>query len=82
MFFTGKSPKTSNLPFDWYESPNRHYFSIHDFRQLCSKLGIIIEKEIPLNSDGEVRAFPNLRAEDAICILTSNASSLKGISRS
>jgi homoserine O-acetyltransferase len=81
MFFTGKSPKTSNLPFDWYESPNRHYFSIYDFRALCAKLGVTIEKEIPLNSDGEVRFMPNARAEDAICVLTSNASSLKGISQ-
>lgn len=81
IFFTGKSPKTTNLPFDWYESPNRHYFSIHDFRKLCNKLGIIIEKEIPLNSSGEVHFLPNARAEDAICILTSNASSLKGISQ-
>jgi homoserine O-acetyltransferase len=81
MFFTGRSPKTRNLPFNWYESPNRHYFSIHDFRCLCDKLGIIIEKEIPLNSKGELRFLPNARAEDAICILTSNASSLKGISQ-
>ena len=81
MFFKGISPKTSNLPFDWYESPNRHYFSIKDFRRLCDKLGILIEKEIPLNSVGEVHLLPNLRAEDAICILTSNASTLKGISQ-
>jgi homoserine O-acetyltransferase/O-succinyltransferase len=82
MFFTGRSPKTSNLPFDWYESPNRHYFSIKDFRRLCAQQGIIIEKEIPLNSRGRVGLFPNALAEDAIYVITSNAESLKGISRS
>lgn len=82
MFFTGQSPKTSNLPFDWYESPNRHYFSIKDFRRLCHKLGIVIEKQIPLNSTGQVSLLPNARAEDAIYIITSNADNLKGVSRS
>ncbi|MFP6581728.1 MAG: methionine biosynthesis protein MetW, partial [Candidatus Hydrogenedentota bacterium] len=81
MFFTGRSPKTSNFPFDWYESPNRHYFSIKDFRRLCNKLGIIIEKQIPLNSCGQITLFPNARAEDAIYIITSNANSLHGISQ-
>lgn len=81
MFFTGHSPKTRNLPFDWYESPNRHYFSITDFRRLCDKLGIIVEEEIPLNGAGRVRLLPNSRAEDAIYIITSNANSLKGISQ-
>ena len=71
MFFTGKSPTTKNLPFAWYESPNRHYFSIYDFRALCEQQGIKIEAEIPLNSNGQVRIMPNARAEDAIYIITS-----------
>jgi homoserine O-acetyltransferase/O-succinyltransferase len=71
MFFTGKSPTTKNLPFKWYESPNRHYFSIYDFRALCEQQGIKIEAEIPLNSNGQVRIMPNARAEDAIYIITS-----------
>lgn len=70
MFFTGKSPTTKNLPFAWYESPNRHYFSIYDFRALCEQLGITIEAEIPLNSNGQVHFMPNARAEDAIYIIT------------
>ena len=71
MFFTGKSPTTKNLPFAWYESPNRHYFSIYDFRALCKQEGIKIEAEIPLNSQGQVQFMPNVRAEDAIYIITS-----------
>lgn len=71
MFFTGKSPTTKNLPFAWYESPNRHYFSMYDFRALCEQEGIRIEAEIPLNSSGQVKFMPNARAEDAIYIITS-----------
>jgi homoserine O-acetyltransferase/O-succinyltransferase len=70
MFFTGKSPTTKNLPFNWYESPNRHYFSIYDFRALCEGQGIKIEAEIPLNSKGKVSLMPNARAEDAIYIIS------------
>lgn len=70
MFFYGRSPQTSNLPFSWYESPNRHFFSIKDFRELCAKLGVRIEKEIPLGPRGQVDFMANARAEDAIYIIS------------
>src|SRR3954465_2526082 len=31
----GEMPHTDNLPYAWYETPNIHFCSIKDFRQLC-----------------------------------------------
>jgi len=82
IFLQGRSPITSNLPFAWYKSPNRHYFSIIDFRRLCDEFGITIEQEIPLTANGPVKIWPNLLAEDALYVISSNTDTLKGISQS
>ena len=39
IFFGGHMPRTDNLPYAWYETPNIHFCSIKDFRQLCQCLG-------------------------------------------
>ena len=35
----GHMPHTDNLPYAWYETPNIHFCSIKDFRQLCGVAG-------------------------------------------
>ena len=35
LFFGGHMPHTDNLPYAWYETPNIHFCSIKDFRELC-----------------------------------------------
>lgn len=69
ILFKGISPVTPNLPYSWYESPNRHFFTLKDFRTLCKELNIKIIKEISLNSKGTVHYFKNLIAEEAVYIL-------------
>ncbi len=44
----GYSPKTKQLPYDWFDTPNIRVITIKDFRQLCSQHKIDIVKEIPL----------------------------------
>jgi len=70
MFFSGKAPVTEHLPFSWYNSPNIHFLSIKDFDRLCKKLGVKIEKRIPLvkTSVSPVRLAPNLFAEQVIYV--------------
>jgi len=66
----GRAPVTRNLPYAWYQSPNRHMLSLKDFRSFCKELGVRIEKEVPLTTDGVVRYWPNLFAEEALYVVS------------
>ena len=69
-FFTGRTPVTEHLPYQWYDTPNRHIVTIRDFRAFCDQLGIRIDREIPLSGDGTVKFLPNLRADEALYVLS------------
>lgn len=45
LLLKGTMPKTSYIPYEWYETPNIHLLSIRDFRELCAGLGIRICNE-------------------------------------
>tara|TARA_A100001015_G_C15007522_1_gene721438 strand:+ start:418 stop:855 length:438 start_codon:yes stop_codon:yes gene_type:complete len=45
MALTGHSPKTKNLPYEWYNTPNIRVLTIKDFRSLCHKESIKIMAE-------------------------------------
>ncbi len=68
-FFLGRAPVTPNLPYQWYDSPNRHVVTIKDFRAFCGALGFRVEREIALSGDGTVTFAPNLRADEALYVL-------------
>jgi len=50
LLLSGRMPKSKTLPFEWYDTPNIHLFTIRDFRVLCRENGIKIEKEIWISS--------------------------------
>ncbi len=66
----GKAPVTRQLPFSWHDSPNIHFLSLKDFDRFCKKLGVKVEKKIPLAKTrlSPVRFAPNLFAEQAIYV--------------
>jgi homoserine O-acetyltransferase len=70
LLLSGKSPMTRQLPFRWYNTPNIHCLSLKDFDEICRRLGVRIEKRIPLvgTSASPVRVAPNLLAEQAIYV--------------
>ena len=70
LCFLGKAPVTRQLPFDWHNSPNIHFLSLKDFDGFCKKLGVKVEKKIPLIKTrlGPVRFAPNLFAEQVIYV--------------
>jgi methionine biosynthesis protein MetW len=37
ILFKGKMPKTKILPYEWYDTPNIHLFTIKDFIDFCRK---------------------------------------------
>jgi methionine biosynthesis protein MetW len=67
----GRAPVTEALPYAWYDTPNLHFMSMHDFRDLAGQLGIRIVKELPIIGNRAVdRAWAaNLRADSAFYVL-------------
>lgn len=71
LFFRGKVPVTSSLPYEWYDTPNLHFLSIADFREYCEKRGFRIEKSAFIHAKRRVRFLPNLFAEVGLFLLFS-----------
>ena len=74
--FGGHMPQTDNLPYAWYDSPNIHFCTIKDFRDLCQVAGAHMEKAIALNAWGTPLRFNapwwfwNLFGEQAVFLLS------------
>ncbi len=68
LFFTGKAPRTRQLPFRWYETPNIHFLSLKDFEVFCDEIGAKIEVRLALigSRQSPVKFAPNIFAEQAI----------------
>lgn len=67
----GRTPVTQALPHEWYETPNVHFMSMRDFRELMQSIGLRIVKERPIIRGRAVdRAWAaNLRADSAFYLL-------------
>jgi homoserine O-acetyltransferase len=70
LFLGGQAPVTKQLPFRWYNTPNTHCLSLKDFDKFCKKLGVKIERTIPLTKQrlSPVKLMPNLFAEQVIYV--------------
>ena len=72
----GRMPQTENLPDAWYETPNIHFCTIKDFRDLCNVVGARMERAVALNAWGKPLRlsapwwFWNLFGEQAVFLLT------------
>lgn len=65
----GRMPKTRDLPYEWYNTPNIHLTTIQDFLDLCRAEGISVVKAIYLSGHRRVRFLPNLLAQMAILVV-------------
>jgi len=70
LLLVGRTPVTRQMPFSWHDSPNMHCLSLKDFDRFCEKLGVKVEKRIPLGKTRlrPVRFAPNLFAEQAVYV--------------
>jgi methionine biosynthesis protein MetW len=74
--FGGHMPKTDNLPYAWWDSPNIHFCTIKDFRELCHVAGATMERAVALNAWGTPLRFHapwwfwNLFGEQAVFLLS------------
>jgi methionine biosynthesis protein MetW len=70
MFFCGRAPIVSSLPYEWFSTPNLRFLSIKDFKSFCRIKGDKILAAHFLDSQGQVRVLPNLFAQNAIFVIT------------
>jgi methionine biosynthesis protein MetW len=70
--FKGKMPRSSQMPFQWYDTPNIHFCTLQDFRELCASLGIKIIAEYPVSGRYPrlTKQFPNLFAIGCVFVLS------------
>jgi methionine biosynthesis protein MetW len=72
----GHMPSTDNLPYAWWESPNIHFCTIKDFRDLCDVVNAKMERAVALNAYGKPLGFNapwwfwNLFGEQAVFLLS------------
>jgi len=75
MLFKGMAPKSEQLPYNWYDTPNIRVITLKDFRKFSSDVGYRIVEEIAIktayrNRSGRVvRLFSDLRATYGIFII-------------
>ena len=67
--FTGRAPRTRIFPHQWYDSPNIHVLTVHDFEWLAHAQGWTVERRIFLQGQRRVTVFPNLMAEVAVFLI-------------
>jgi methionine biosynthesis protein MetW len=73
MLRSGCAPKTDLFPYDWWDSPNIHFFTVLDFEELAQKQNWLVERRIFLNGHRKITMFPNLLAEIAVFLVGTSA---------
>ena len=70
LLFNGRMPVTKQLSYQWYDTPNIHFFTYKDFETLCVERKIKIVGRVFVggysSTLGMDRAWPNLFAQTAI----------------
>ncbi|WP_297462041.1 methionine biosynthesis protein MetW [Ferrovum sp.] len=57
----GTMPKSEDMPYEWYDTPNVHLCTLHDFERLCADIGIqVIERRVMNPAGRTVDLMPNL----------------------
>ena len=70
QILNGKMPKSTDLPHEWYNTPNIHLCTIKDFEDLCAKKGLTIANQLFLTDNHPIKYFSNLRGSLGIFQLT------------
>jgi methionine biosynthesis protein MetW len=56
----GSMPVSKSLPYQWYDTPNVHMCTIHDFDNFCASHGIHVRERLILTDGKQVALLPNL----------------------
>lgn len=75
LLLKGQAPKSRQLPFSWYDTPNIRVITLADFRKFSKDVGYTIVKECAINTHDQERSgrivtlFTNLRATYGIFLI-------------
>ena len=75
LLMTGRMPLSHCLAHPWYETPNIHLCTIHDFVALCDEIGVRVERSVTLDRLGQPYSLDprgslaNLLAEQGVFVL-------------
>ena len=75
LLLTGHAPKSTQLPYEWHNTPNIRVITIKDFRAYAKEVGFKIMKEIAINTNSEdkfgkiIRFLPEWRATYGIFLI-------------
>ena len=64
--WSGRAPKTKLFPHNWYNSPNIHFLTVHDFQELVGQESWRVEHRICLAGKHTIAIKANLMAEVAV----------------
>ncbi len=62
----GRMPVTREMPYEWFNTPNLHLTTPHDFEDLARRLGLVILERVFLSEGRRVRYFPVKRSTQVI----------------
>ena len=62
----GNMPVSEDLPYQWYDTPNIHLCTLHDFETFCHDNKIYILDRRVMTGDSEIKLLPNLLGSTAV----------------
>jgi methionine biosynthesis protein MetW len=63
---TGNMPVSRELPYQWYNTPNVHLCTLHDFEDFCRRCAVSITARSVMSGEHEVGFLPNLLGSTAV----------------
>src|SRR5450631_2626012 len=62
----GNMPVSRELPYQWYDTPNIHLCTLHDFEKFCSDHHVAVLERRVMTGESEVKLLPNLLGSTAV----------------
>jgi methionine biosynthesis protein MetW len=62
----GNMPVSRELPYQWYDTPNVHLCTLHDFEDFCRDLRVTVLERRVMSGNSEVKILPNLLGSTAV----------------
>jgi methionine biosynthesis protein MetW len=62
----GNMPVSRELPYQWYDTPNVHLCTLHDFENFCAIQKVQILDRRVMSGDSKVNVLPNLLGSTAV----------------
>jgi methionine biosynthesis protein MetW len=62
----GNMPVSKELPYQWYDTPNVHLCTLHDFEDFCRDHHVTVLERRVMTGNSEVQVLPNLLGSTAV----------------